>query len=94
MKKSYKLNLKGISKETLIRTALLLLALINELLTVFGKSLIPVSDEELSTLIGTAFTVVTALVAYWKNNSITAEAQEADVYLEAVRAGEAVKGEM
>lgn len=94
MKKSYRLNLKRISADTLVRTGLLILALVNEVLTALGKPLIPISDEELSTLIGTAFTVVTALAAYWKNNSVTAEAQEADVYLEAVRAGEAVKGEM
>lgn len=94
MKKKYSLNLRGISADTAIRTALLALALTNQILTACGKPIIPISDGELYELISALFTVVTAVAAYWKNNSVTAEAQEADEYLQAVREGEAVKGEM
>ena len=57
-----------ISAGTIARTIILVLALINQLLTATGHSVINISDESISTLISTGFTIVTAIVAWWKNN--------------------------
>lgn len=65
---------------TIIRTVLLVVALVNQVLTLTGHSVLPVSDEQLTELISTMFTVVTALVAWWKNNSFTSKAIAADEY--------------
>ena len=73
------------SKGTMIRTALLLLALVNQLLTVMGISPLPLEDETVTELISLGFTAVTAVMAWWKNNSFTKEAQAADEYLHALR---------
>ena len=63
---------------TVARTFALGLALLNQILTSFGYQVIDVSDDEIYTLVSTLFTVVTAIIAFWKNNSFTPEAIEAD----------------
>lgn len=67
-----------ISAGTIARTIILVLALVNQLLTATGHSVINISDESINTLISTGFTIVTAIVAWWKNNSFTQSALKAD----------------
>lgn len=67
-----------ISVGTIIRTVCLILALVNLTLETFGKSVIPISDEQVSELITLIFTIVTSVTAFWKNNSFTQEAIIAD----------------
>ena len=67
-----------ISAGTIARTIILVLALLNQLLTATGHSVINISDESINTLISTGFTIVTAIVAWWKNNSFTQSALKAD----------------
>lgn len=67
-----------ISVGTIIRTVCLILALVNLTLETFGKSVIPISDEQVSELITLIFTIVTSVAAFWKNNSFTQEAIIAD----------------
>ena len=75
-------------KETIIRTAILVLALINKALTLFGKSPIPIDDETLSALLSLIITTAAAVWAWWKNNSFTKHAIKADEYLEELRKSE------
>lgn len=70
--------MKNVTAGTIARTACLVLALVNQVLMVLGYKVIDVSDDTVNTLITTAFTVVTALIAWWKNNSFTQAAIEAD----------------
>lgn len=67
-----------ISAGTIARTIILILALVNQILTATGHSVINISDESINTLISTGFTIVTAIVAWWKNNSFTQSALKAD----------------
>ncbi|MDY5229574.1 MAG: phage holin [Eubacteriales bacterium] len=67
-----------ISAGTIARTICLCLALVNQILTATGHSVINISDESINTLISTGFTIVTAIVAWWKNNSFTQSALKAD----------------
>ena len=73
--------MKNISKGTITRTAILGLALTNQVLTVFGKSPIPIDDDTVSNLISAGFTVGAGIAAWWKNNSFTKKAIEADKVL-------------
>lgn len=68
----------NVSKGTVIRTVLLLIALVNQVLTACGISPLPLEDETLTALISSLFTVGTALAAWWKNNSFTKAAIRAD----------------
>lgn len=78
----------NISKDTIIRTVLLMLALLNQVLTMFGKNPLPFSDEALYEGLSTVVTVCTALWSWWKNNSFTKAARSADAYLAEIRACE------
>lgn len=75
------------TKETLIRTIILIYALVNQILIFNGHSILPIGEEQLTELVGVAFVVVTALIAWWKNNSFTKEAIKADEYLKELREG-------
>ena len=68
----------NVSKGTVIRTVLLLIALVNQVLTACGISPLPLEDETLTALISSLLTVGTALAAWWKNNSFTKAAIRAD----------------
>ena len=67
-----------ISAGTIARTIILVFALLNQILTAMGHSVINISDESINTLISTGFTIVTAVIAWWKNNSFTQSALKAD----------------
>ena len=69
---------------TLTRTAVLILALMNQILSATGHSPIPVDDAQLEQLISTGMTVGAASWAWWENNSFTKEAIAADNYLESL----------
>lgn len=73
-----------IKVDTITRTAVLILALANQILSATGHSPIPVDDAQLEQLISTGITVGAAIWAWWKNNSFTKEAIAADNYLESL----------
>ena len=78
MNKETNNNKMNITSGTIARTIILVLALVNQILTATGHSVINVLDESVNTLISTGFTIVTAIVAWWKNNSFTQSALKAD----------------
>jgi len=69
---------RKISPGTIDRTICLALALINQILTATGHSVIPIDDETVQLLVSTLFTVITAIITWWKNNSFTQAALEGD----------------
>ena len=69
-----------ISPATLARTAALALALTNQVLSATGHRVLPIESAELEQLVSTG-PIATALVSWWKNNSFTPEAIEADTFL-------------
>ena len=73
---------KHVEKDTVIRTAVLVLAIINNGLALFNKSPLPIEDETVVAVISFIFTTVSAIWTWWKNNSFTKEAVEADKYLD------------
>ena len=75
----------GISTGTIVRTVVLAVALINQILVASGHSVIPIPDEEWEALITTGATVITALIAWWKNNSFTEPARIGDFHMRKAR---------
>ena len=71
-------NDRSISAGTIARTAVLALALTNQVLSACGKPLLPIESQQLEQLVTAGITTVTALVAWWKNNSFTPAALAAD----------------
>lgn len=75
----------NISAGTIARTACLALALTNQILTCFGVQVLPITDDQLNTLITTGLTVGTSVVNWWYNNSFTAAALIGDQHMAAAR---------
>ena len=68
----------NITAGTIARTAVLLLALTNQMLSAMGKSPLPIEITTVEQLVTAGITTIAALVAWWKNNSFTKEAIAAD----------------
>ena len=75
---AYTYNAPTISAGTIARTAVLLLALTNQMLSAFGKPVLPIESATVEQLVTAGITTVAALIAWWKNNSFTTAAIEAD----------------
>lgn len=71
---------------TIVRTATLVLALINQILSVSGKPILPIEDAQVELLLSTGITVVVALVNWWKNNSFTQPALESNKLMKDLKA--------
>ena len=73
--------MKNVKTETIVRTVILIVALINQALTVAGKSLLPITDDQITEVITLTITIGASLWAWWKNNSFTQPAIKADEIL-------------
>ena len=69
---------RTVSAGTVARTACLLLALTNQILSSCGKPVLPIESATVEQLVTAGITTVAALIAWWKNNSFTTAALEAD----------------
>ena len=74
-----------VKTETIIRTIVLILALANQVLAIYGKQKIPITEDEIYQLITLIITIGSAMWAWWKNNSFTQPAIKADEYMEKLR---------
>ena len=80
--------MKKISTGTIIRTAILIIAIVNNALALVGKSPLPIDNEMVTEAVSFGATVITALIAWWKNNSFTQNAIAADEVLKNLKTGE------
>lgn len=83
-----KINLKGINAETVAGVFILLIALINAVLQMFGINTLPIENDEITNIVSTVFLIVTALYNTWKNRNITTVSQEVQQIADALRNGE------
>ena len=68
-----------ISVGTITRTIILALALLNQVLLIAGINPLLISDDTITQLVSMAATVITAVAAWWKNNSFSKAALAGDV---------------
>ena len=80
-------NAPTISAGTITRTAVLLLALTNQILSACGKPLLPIVSAQLEQWVTAGLPSAAAIWAWWENNSFTKEALAADSYLEQLKKG-------
>lgn len=74
-----------IKASTIARTAVLALALTNQILSVAGLSPLPIDSATLEPWVTTGLTTAAAVWAWWKNNSFTPEAIRADELMKEMR---------
>ena len=67
-----------VSKGTIIRTAVFILATINTGLVLFDKSPLPIDDVMIEQVVSFIFNTAAGLTVWWKNNSFTPAAIWAD----------------
>ncbi len=84
--KAHTYNAPTISAGTIARTTCLLLALTNQVLSALGKPVLPIESATVEQLVTAGITTVTALIAWWKNNSFTPAALEADKTFDRLKA--------
>lgn len=75
----------NISAGTIARTLCLVLALLNQTLTITGHAVLPIDDDTINQVVSLVFTVGASVAAWWKNNSFTRTAQAADQYMDALK---------
>lgn len=73
----------NIDKGTIVRSIFLLCALVNQFLTAYGYT--PIDAEGVANFVAFVWTGIASAWAWWKNNSVTKEAQEADKYLQKLK---------
>lgn len=83
-----KVNFRGITAENVTGILILLVALINAVLQMFGINTLPIEDGEITNIISTVFLIVTTLWNTWKNRNITTVSQEVQQIADAIRSGE------
>ena len=73
--------MNDVSKETLIRTIALVLSIVNYILTAKGMNPLPFGETEAYEFISMIAMSAASIWTWWKNNSFTKEAIEADKIL-------------
>ena len=77
-----------VKKETIIRTVILLITLVNTILIMLGKNPLPFAEEDIYTCLSTLAAAAATLWSWWKNNSFTQRALEADEYMNMLKQDE------
>lgn len=67
--------------DTIARTIVLFIALANQVLAIAGKEIFPVTEDQVYQVVTLVATVGASVWAWWKNNSFTKAAIEADKVL-------------
>ncbi|MBP9989796.1 MAG: phage holin [Ruminococcus sp.] len=73
-----KINFKGVSAQTWIRTAILIIALINQAVVMIGMYDKNIDVDTFTARVSYILTALSSLWSWWKNNSFTQPAQCAD----------------
>lgn len=76
-----------VKSDTVARTAVLFIALVNQFLAASGREVLPFADDEVYQCISVILTLIASAAAWWKNNSFTKSAIEADKYMEKLKEG-------
>ena len=76
---------KKVSVETVVRTIVLVVTLLNQVLTMLGKNPLPFAEDELYSMLTAAATVAATLRAWRKNNSFTSAAIQAVEYMKEIK---------
>lgn len=83
-----KINLKGVTSEAVTGVLILVVALINAVLQMFGINTLPIKDEEISVIVSGVFVIGAALYNTWKNRNVTPASQIAQQVTDMIKNGE------
>jgi len=75
----------NISADTIARTIILALAIINQVFAIMGKGTIQIAENDIYQVVSLICTIGSSIAAWWYNNSFTQNAIIADKYFDALR---------
>ena len=78
----------NITAGTIARTIVLLLALANQVLAMSGKQVLNIADDDIYQIVSIVFTISASVWSWWKNNSFSVNAINADKYLNKLKKNE------
>ena len=82
------INLKGVTAEAVTSILVLLVALVNAVLQMFGINTLPIENGEISEIVSTVFLIVTVIWNTYKNRNISTASQTAQQITNAIKNGE------
>lgn len=68
----------NVKTDTIARTIVLVIALVNQALAIAGKEAFPIAEDQVYQIVTLIATIGASVWAWWKNNSFTKAAIEAD----------------
>lgn len=78
--------MREIKPDTIIRTIVLIIALINQILAILGREKLPITDDMVYQIVTIIITIGASLWAWWKNNSFTIPAIQGDIVKDQLKA--------
>nr|DAZ84229.1 MAG TPA: holin [Caudoviricetes sp.] len=83
-----KINLRGVTAEAVTGVLILVVALVNAVLQMFGINTIPIADADVSEIVSTVFLIITILYNVYKNRNISTASQVAQSVTDSIKSGE------
>ena len=74
-----------ISADTIARTIVLFIAILNQILAILGKKRLEIAESDIYQIVTLVFTIGSAVWAWWKNNSFTQNALKADEFMKELK---------
>lgn len=74
-----------ISADTIARTIVLFIAILNQVLAILGKNRLEIAESDIYQIVTLIFTIGSAVWAWWKNNSFTQNALKADEFMKELK---------
>lgn len=89
-----RINLSGITSESVAGIFILLFALINAILQMFGINALPIENEDVTAIISGIFLFVTSLWNTWKNRNLSTASQLAQSITDSLKNGEILESDV
>lgn len=83
-----RINLKGINAKSVAGVLILVVALVNAVLQILGFETLPISNEEVSTIVSSVFLIGSAIYTTYKNFNCSTASQTAQRITDAIKQGE------
>lgn len=71
---------QNVTSDTVARTIVLAIALINQVLAIYGREALPFTENDIYQLCSLIATIATSAWTWWRNNSFTQAALASDNY--------------
>ena len=82
------LNLKGVTTESVVGVLVLVLALVNAIFDMFGMKVLPITNDDIYTVVSGVVLVGSALYNTYKNFNTSTASQTAQQITDAIKNGE------